>query len=84
MEQYIRLTRHGGLISLMGYFTNSKATDTEPELSSGVNTLRAPLEVSADMVDMMVQLVEDRKRRPPTTKVHKSQHRFPDNAESTF
>ena len=61
IEQSIKATRHGGLISLIGYLSDNKATDIIPALLFGAKTLRAVFQMRGDIIDEMVGLVEEHK-----------------------
>ncbi|KAK3176668.1 hypothetical protein OEA41_007991 [Lepraria neglecta] len=58
IEQSIRSTKQGGLISLVGFLASSEATDIVPSLIYGGKTARGIFGSRKDMSRRLVQIVE--------------------------
>lgn len=69
IEQSLTATRHGGLVSLIGYLGPGAPADLVPAIIFGAKTLRGVFQVRRDMLVRMVELVEEKGLRPPVGKV---------------
>lgn len=71
IEQSLLSTKHGGLVSVIGFLSDSKAVDLIPLILFGAKTIRAVFQVRKDMMEKMVQLYEEHKLHPPIAAVYK-------------
>lgn len=71
IEQSLLAVKHGGLVSVIGFLTESQPTDLIPLLLFGAKTLRAVFQVRNDMTEKMVQIYEKYQLRPPVAAVYK-------------
>ena len=65
IEQSLLSAKHGGLVSVIGFLSDSQPTDIIPALLFGAKTMRAVFQVRNDMTEKMVQTYEDHQLRPP-------------------
>jgi NADPH:quinone reductase-like Zn-dependent oxidoreductase len=70
IEQSLRSTRHGGLVSVIGFLSDSKAIDIIPPLLFGAKVMRAIFQVRKDMLEKMAQLYDEHKLHPPVAAVY--------------
>jgi NADPH:quinone reductase-like Zn-dependent oxidoreductase len=71
IEQSLLAVKHGGLVSVIGFLSDSRPTDLIPPLLFGAKTLRAVFQVRNDMTEKMVQIYEKYQLRPPVAAVYK-------------
>ncbi|KAH0845718.1 Zinc-type alcohol dehydrogenase-like protein [Fonsecaea pedrosoi] len=71
IEQSLLSAKHGGLVSVIGFLSDSKPTDIIPLLLFGAKTMRAIFQVRNDMAQKMAELYEEHQLRPPVAAVYK-------------
>jgi NADPH:quinone reductase-like Zn-dependent oxidoreductase len=69
IEQSIQATKQGGLVSLIGFLTESKATDLVAPIIVGAKTIHGILGMSNRMLEKVVDLYEEHQLRPPISKI---------------
>ncbi len=70
IEQSLLSTKHGGLVSVIGFLSDSKQSDIIPPLLFGAKTMRAIFQIRHDMMEKMVQLYEEHQLHPPVAAVY--------------
>ncbi|KAJ9606674.1 hypothetical protein H2200_008682 [Cladophialophora chaetospira] len=70
VEQSLLSTRHGGLVSVIGFLSDSKQVDLIPLLLFGAKTMRAIFQVRKDMMEKVVDLYEEHQLHPPVAAVY--------------
>jgi NADPH:quinone reductase-like Zn-dependent oxidoreductase len=70
IEQSLLATKHGGLVSVIGFLSESRSTDLIPPLLFGAKTMRAIFQVRQDMMQKMVDLYSEHKLHPPVAAVY--------------
>ncbi|OQV08749.1 Alcohol dehydrogenase GroES-like domain-containing protein [Cladophialophora immunda] len=71
IEQSLLAAKHGGLVSVIGFLSDSQPTDIIPPLLFGAKTMRAIFQVRNDMAQKMARLYEEHQLRPPIAAVYK-------------
>lgn len=71
IEQSLLAVKHGGLVSVIGFLSDSQPTDIIPSLLFGAKTLRAIFQVRNDMTEKMVEIYDRYQLRPPIAAVYK-------------
>lgn len=71
IEQSILAAKHGGLISLIGFLSESKKTDLIAPIIIGAKTIYGVLGMSNVMLEKVVDLYNEHQLRPPIAKVFK-------------
>lgn len=70
IEQSLASTKHGGLISLIGFLSESKMSDIVPAILFGAKTIRGVFQISAVMTEAMARFFEEHEILPPIAKVY--------------
>ncbi|KAK5044683.1 hypothetical protein LTR84_010575 [Exophiala bonariae] len=73
IEQSILAAKHGGLVSLIGFLTESKKTDLVAPIIIGAKTIYGVLGMSNVMLEKVVELYNEHQLHPPIAKVFKFQ-----------
>jgi NADPH:quinone reductase-like Zn-dependent oxidoreductase len=71
IEQSLLSTKHGGLVSVIGFLSDSQPVDLIPALLFGAKTMRAVFQIRRDMVEKTAEIYEDHKLRPVVADVYK-------------
>ncbi len=71
IEQSLLAAKHGGLVSGIGFLSDSQPTDIIPPLLFGAKTISAIFQVRNDMTQKMAQLYEEHQLRAPVAAVYK-------------
>ncbi|OCL05177.1 NAD(P)-binding protein [Glonium stellatum] len=69
VEQSLQATKQGGLISLVGFLTESKKSDLVPSLIFGGKTARGVFNFTKSMTEEAVKIFEQHKLHPVVAKV---------------
>ncbi|KAF2092587.1 putative zinc-type alcohol dehydrogenase-like protein [Rhizodiscina lignyota] len=64
VEQSVKCTKQGGLVSLVGFLSDSKKSDLVPALIFGAKTVRGVFNWSKPMIEAMAEFVEKHKIHP--------------------
>jgi len=71
IEQSLQASKQGGMVSVIGFLTDSKPTDLIVPIILGAKVVRGILGVSNVMLEKLGQLYEEHQLRPPIAKVFK-------------
>lgn len=71
IEQSLLATKQNGLVSLIGFLTESKKTDLVVPIIVGAKTVHGILGMSNVMIEKVVQLYNEHQLRPPIAKIYK-------------
>lgn len=73
IEQSIRATRGGGLVSLIGFLAEGEPIDLVPAVIVGAKVIRGVFGCRHDMVERAVEIISEHQIHPPISRLYKWQ-----------